>query len=191
MELLPAMGFGWLNGWVLVVAFAAYFAVLVNRLPAATRAWLFDTRGWTRAQRILSGGSKVFVLACLVLFVVTPLKLDRPVFVAGVLLYAVGLFVLTAALREYRNGAADEPATRGVYGRSRNPQVLAIGVVFIGIVLAIGSGTALMLYLVSAGLYHFRILGEERACLAKYGPSYEEYMARVPRYVGFGGRFLP
>ena len=134
MELLPAMGFGWLNGWVLVVAFAAYFAVLVKRLPAATRAWLFDTRGWTRAQRILSGGSKVFVLACLVLFVVTPLKLDRPVFVAGVLLYAVGLFVLTAALREYRNGAADEPATRGVYGRSRNPQVLAIGVVFIGIV---------------------------------------------------------
>ncbi len=38
---------------------------------------------------------------------------------------------------------------------------------------------------VTQGLYHFRVLGEERACLSSYGESYQDFMARVPRYFLF------
>jgi protein-S-isoprenylcysteine O-methyltransferase Ste14 len=49
----------------------------------------------------------------------------------------------------------------------------------------VGSGLALLLFAISAGFYHFRILGEERACLASYGESYRNYMQSVPRYFIF------
>ena len=55
----------------------------------------------------------------------------------------------------------------------------------LGACVAIGSWTAVMLWLVSAVGYHFRILGEETACAAQYGAEYGNYRNRVPRYVFF------
>jgi protein-S-isoprenylcysteine O-methyltransferase Ste14 len=37
--------------------------------------------------------------------------------------------------------------------------------------------------LASAVGYHFRLLGEETACLAQYGTEYGDFMKRVPRYL--------
>ena len=55
----------------------------------------------------------------------------------------------------------------------------------LGTGIAIGSWTALLLRHVAVVFYHFRILGEERACLQRYGEPYEQFLKRVPRYLLF------
>jgi protein-S-isoprenylcysteine O-methyltransferase Ste14 len=54
---------------------------------------------------------------------------------------------------------------------------------FIGTGVMVGSGLAILCMLVAIIFYHFRILGEERACLAAYGEPYQAYLERVPRYL--------
>jgi protein-S-isoprenylcysteine O-methyltransferase Ste14 len=53
---------------------------------------------------------------------------------------------------------------------------------FLGACISIGSWLAIFLLLIAVVFYHFRILGEERACLNRYGEMYQDYMRRVPRY---------
>ena len=87
------------------------------------------------------------------------------------------------ALFDYRRTPAGRPVTRGLYRFTRNPQWLSLAAMLLGCCLAIGSCAAILLLLMAACFYHFRILGEERACLASYGSEYEDYLRRVPRYL--------
>ena len=74
-----------------------------------------------------------------------------------------------------------------VYLLETRPQFLTLPVAlsFLGTCIAIGSWAAVILLLISVAFYHFRIRGEERACLARYGESYQEFLDRVPRYLLF------
>lgn len=185
MELLPAMRWGWLNGWLMLSAFYLVFGILLLAFPRDIRAQLFDMSGWKRKHRILSAIGKLFALACLILIVLTPLKIGQGVFVVGMTVFVPGFVGMSSALWDYRNTPADHPVTRGLYRVSRNPQWVMLAMMFLGTSIAIGSWAAVMLFLASAGFYHFRILGEENACVTQYGASYRQYMTRVPRYLPF------
>lgn len=64
----------------------------------------------------------------------------------------------------------------------RNPQLIGLALIFLGSVIASGNGLAILLFCDSLILYHFRILGEERACLNAYGKTYQVYLKSVRRY---------
>lgn len=185
MELMPTLQLGWFNGWIMLVSFYLVFVVLMLVFPRDVVAKLFSVSGWSREQKIISTIGKPFSLACVALIIFTPLKIGQGVFVVGLGIFALGFIGMLVALFNFRNTPADQPVTRGLYRVSRNPQWVTLFAMLLGACIAIGSWTAVILLLIAAVFYHFRIRGEERACLARYGESYQDYLDRVPRYFLF------
>ncbi len=185
MEWLPALKLGWLNGWLLLGAFYLVFGLFLLLSPRGVVARLYSVSGWSRQQQILSLAGKPFSLTCLGLVIFSPLKIGQPVFAIGCVLFVLGFAGMMVALFNYRQTPLDQPVTAGLYRLSRNPQWAALVTMFSGSCIAVGSGAAVVLLAAATVFYHFRILGEERACLAQYGESYRAYLARVPRYFLF------
>jgi protein-S-isoprenylcysteine O-methyltransferase Ste14 len=185
MELFPALKFGWLNGWILLAIEFLIQGGLLLVFPKAVVRRLFDRSGWSVKQRTFTILGKVFSLACLVLIILTPLKLDLSTFILGLILYATGIAGLVTAMLNFKNTPPDQPVTKGVYKLSRHPQIVSLFVIFFGICLVIGSWAALFALSLSKLFQHFGILAEEEVCLKKYGRSYRAYMKRIPRYFLF------
>ena len=184
MTLLPEFGLGWLYGWLLLFVWLAVFGLTIKLLPRDVVRKLYDESGWTPAQRTLTRISKVLSLVMLVGMFFSRLRADRAVFWIGLALYVLGMGVLVVALVHFAQMPEGEPATNGLYRFSRNPQWVGLVLVFLGATLTTGSWLLVLLFAVTAVIYHFRILAEERSCLALYGASFAAYMKRVPRYVG-------
>ncbi len=183
MEWFPDRELGWLNGWILLVPFYAVFGLLILIFPREVVRRLYEKSGWTGWQRIMSGGTKLEAVIFIVLILLTPLSIGMGVLVAGMLVYSLGFVLMVVALIHYRQTPPGEPVVRGIYRVSRNPQWVALVLVMLGVALAIGSWTAILLVVAMVLTGHFRILAEEQACLEQYGESYRRYMERVPRYL--------
>jgi protein-S-isoprenylcysteine O-methyltransferase Ste14 len=185
MEWLPALKLGWFNGWLMLGVFYLIFGILMLLFPKDVVVKLFSISGWSKQQRILSSIGKVFSLSCLGIIIFSPLKIGQGIFVAGGVLFMLGFAGMMVALFNYRNTAPDQPVTQGLYRVSRNPQWISLATMIMGTCIAIGSWAAIILLLIAAVFYHFRILGEERACLIRYGEAHRNYLKRVPRYILF------
>ena len=185
MDLLPKIGLGFYNGWTLLVLFYAIFGLMLLISPRAVVARLYDRAEWTDRERLLSTAGKLFIFAWLLLAVFTPLRLGHPVFIPGLVLYLLGLAGMVVALLNFRAAPLDQPVSQGIYRISRNPQQASILLAFIGISIAMGSWTALILIVIGGCWAHLRVVAEERSCLAQYGEAYHQYMKRVPRYFLF------
>jgi protein-S-isoprenylcysteine O-methyltransferase Ste14 len=80
-------------------------------------------------------------------------------------------------------GRPDELVTTGVYARTRNPMYLGHLVFLAGLTLVTRSPVALA---VTAGLVHWfdeRARTDDRRLRKIFGAPYEEYAARVPRWL--------
>ena len=119
---------------------------------------------------------------CLILIILTPLKIRANIFIPGIILFALGLAGFIIALFNFKNTPSDQPVARGLYRISRHPQVLMLFIMSIGICITIGSGLVLFIVIISSLFLHSRDLAEEKACLERYGDSYRNYMKLVPRY---------
>jgi protein-S-isoprenylcysteine O-methyltransferase Ste14 len=182
MELITALEIGWLNGWILLTCEFLIQGLLLLVFPKDVVSQLFDRSGWSVKQRVFLIAGKVFSLACLILIILTPLKINSSAFLVGLILYAIGLAGLAAAMLNFKDTPLSQPVTKGVYKISRHPQIFALFILFLGICVAIGSWAALFMLLMSKLLQHFVILAEEEVCLRQYGESYRAFMERVPRY---------
>jgi len=185
VELIPALRIGWFNGWIPLSLLCLIEGLLLMLFPKDVVARLFDRSGWDKKQKTFTVIGKLFSLACLVLIILTPLRIGSNTFIIGTSLYALGLVGLVVALFDFKNTPLGQPVARGLYTVSRHPQILTLFVLFLGICIAIGSWLALLLLAVSKLFQHFGILAEEEACLRQYGDSYRAYMKRVPRYFLF------
>ena len=182
MQFLPPMNLGWLNGWVPLALFFVLFALYLLSCPKGIAKKLYSVSGWSKREYLLSAIGKPFSLACIVLLTFTPLVYPSGFFFAGLFFYLLGCMVMFTALFEYKRTPVADPVTGGIYRFSRNPQWVGLVLVFAGNAIMVGNGLALCLFFVSLALNHFRILGEERACLAAYGVNYQRYLDAVPRY---------
>jgi protein-S-isoprenylcysteine O-methyltransferase Ste14 len=181
MEIFPHLQIGWLNGWILLAVEFLIEGFLLLVFPKDVVSRLFDRSSWTKKQKILTIVGKVFSLLCLILIVLTPLKVHSFLFIPGLVLYVVGIIGLVVAMLNFRNTPLDKPVTKGIYKISRHPQIFSLFTLFLGICFTIGSWPALITLFLSKLFQHFGILGEEEACLKKYGQSYNNYMKRIPR----------
>jgi protein-S-isoprenylcysteine O-methyltransferase Ste14 len=109
----------------------------------------------------------------------------------GLFFCLAGLLLLFLSLvsfgRSFRVGIdADRPdklVTTGIFAYSRNPIYVAFGFVLIGQFL-IFSNWILLVYMPAAvWLFHRQIAREEEFLRSHYGRQYEEYCARVRRYL--------
>lgn len=128
---------------------------------------------------------KVFSLVCLVLIILTPLKIQSGLFIVGLALYIVGLTGLVTAMLNFKDTPPNRPVTKGIYRTSCHPQIVSLFIIFLGVCLAIGSWAALVMLVMSRLLQHFGILAEEEVCLKRYGEPYRAFVARTPRYFLF------
>jgi protein-S-isoprenylcysteine O-methyltransferase Ste14 len=131
----------------------------------------------------MSLAGKPFSLASIVLLVFAPLKLWTTVFWIGMLIFLFGFTVIFVALFNYRNTPVGQPVEAGIYRYSRNPQWMGLLLMFLGSGVMTGFGLVLIFMLLVTAFYHYRIKGEERACLAKYGEAYQRHLDDVPRYL--------
>ena len=72
----------------------------------------------------------------------------------------------------------------GIYGRTRNPQILACGLYVLGFFILWPTWYALgwvFLYLI---LIYMMVPYEEEHLRRKYGREYREYCENVPRFIG-------
>jgi protein-S-isoprenylcysteine O-methyltransferase Ste14 len=185
MELFPALELGWLNGWILLAFEFLIQGGLLLIFPKDVVSRLFDRSGWSVKQRVFLIAGKVFSLACLILIILTPLKLNSSIFIVGLILYTIGLAGLVVAMLNFKDTPLGQPVTKGVYKISHHPQIVAIFIFILGICVAIGSWAAFFMLVMSRLLQHFGILAEEEVCLMRYGESYRAFMERVPRYFLF------
>ncbi len=185
MKLTPALQIGWLNGWIPLALLVLVEGLLLKVFPREVAARLLDRSRWNRKQVVFTAIGKLFSLACLLLIILTPLKVGSAVFIVGTVLYILGLAGLVVALFNFRATPLGQPVTKGLYRVSRHPQIVMLFVAFLGMCLAIGSWLALLTLLISKLLQHYGILAEEEACLGQYGDSYQAYMKQVPRYLLF------
>jgi len=185
MVFIPNFELNILNGWLFFVGYLVIFGITIAGFSNEVRARLYDRSLWTRNQRILTAIGKLFTLANMILFIISPLRLNSPVFYLGLVLWALGLVGMVTALLNYSKTPLDTPVTMGIYRISRNPQIFSIWVVFIGICLMIGSALSLLLMTISFLLLHTATMAEEEACLQQYGEAYQVFMDQVPRYFVF------
>lgn len=185
MELNPALNIGLLNGWLLLGLLGLTEGIFFLLSPKQVVARLFDRSGWSRKQEVFTVIGKLFALGCVILIILTPLKLGSPVFILGACLVVLGLAGLVKALFDFKNTPLDLPVTRGFYKVSRHPQVFMSSMVVLGICLAIGSWLALFAFLGARLFGHYGIVAEEDVCLKQYGETYRDYMKQVPRYFAF------
>jgi protein-S-isoprenylcysteine O-methyltransferase Ste14 len=125
------------------------------------------------------------MMAYIVMMIFTPLRFNNPVFFIGAMVYIVGLIIEMSALYYFRRTPVDQPVVNGPYRVSRNPQWFGLFLVLIGSAIAVGIWLYIVMVVLVGIIYHKQILDEETACLKKYGESYHDYMARIPRYFLF------
>ena len=182
MQFVPKLELGWLNGWVSLAFFYLLFGLFLLNSPKQIVKKLYSVRGWTKREYILSAIGKPFAIACLIVVILSPLKIGSTVFWIGMMLYTLGCMIMFIALFEYRATPADKPVCTGIYQYSRNPQWVGLALMFFGTAAACGNGLAVLFFICGLALYHFRIQGEEKACLTAYGKPYQDYLNAVRRY---------
>lgn len=118
---------------------------------------------------------------------------DVALWVGGALMVAGGFVVVTAVVQFKRAGTTIEPmdpsrtltlVTSGVFRLTRNPMYLAMFAEVLGLALILRNPLALigpLLFPVVVTL--LQIIPEERALKLKFGARYQDYCARVRRWI--------
>ena len=126
-----------------------------------------------------------------------PLVSTQMFFCAGVIAWVgvglcyIGLLVLLASLvsfgKSFRVGIdVDQPdklVTTGIFAVSRNPIYVGFALVLVGQFLVFPNWVPLAYLVGGVLLFHRQVLREEEFMGRHYGDEYEQYRARVRRYV--------
>jgi protein-S-isoprenylcysteine O-methyltransferase Ste14 len=171
----------------LACAVALTVIIGVSVLPVDYRVW--PPGADDRKRRVYTTLSRTFLLAMLVTAALDwgTWMLPWPARVVGAAVFVGGFLFFARSgvdLGEETRGTAGELRTDGLYRYTRNPQVVAGVVTFVGIGLLADS--ALVAGLVAALLCWLpaTVFAEEPWLQEQYGEPYDEYRRDVPRFVG-------
>lgn len=111
----------------------------------------------------------------------------------GLLPLAIGAILLLWCVRDFYVAgkgtlAPWSPPRRlvvaGLYRYSRNPMYVSVGIILLGWAATFGSSRILIYALIVIVAFHLRVvLGEEPWLARTHGSAWEEYRARVPRWL--------
>jgi protein-S-isoprenylcysteine O-methyltransferase Ste14 len=182
MALFPDLSLGWLNGWIVLALLGLADGICFLAFPRDVVKRLWDRSGWSHKQVVFTVIAKLCALVCLLLLVLTPLKVGSAILWVGAALTAMGLVGLVTALLNFKNTPFDQPVAKGLYRVSRHPQIVMASLVLLGGAIAVGSWAVVIALIVARVFGHLSIVAEEEACLTEYGDAYRQYIERVPRY---------
>lgn len=185
MNLLPNLNIGILSGWIYFLFYLLVFGIRMLACPEEVRKRLYDRSLWDKKTKIITVIGKIFSLINIIFILFGAMQIGSIEFIIGNILYLIGLTILIIAITNFRNAPLDKPIRNGSYKFSRNPQMVSIYIMFLGMALIIGSWINLLFLGISIICAHFSILGEEKALKEQYGKSYLEYKEEIPRYFLF------
>jgi protein-S-isoprenylcysteine O-methyltransferase Ste14 len=107
---------------------------------------------------------------------------------AGLAVSLLGVALVLAASVTFVTAPLEEPLTTGAYAVSRHPIYASTFLVYAGVGLAGTSWVFLLAAVIGIGAYRLGVPEEERNMRVKYGPAYEDYMRRTPRWLGIPKR---
>jgi protein-S-isoprenylcysteine O-methyltransferase Ste14 len=113
-----------------------------------------------------------------------PLQLGTIWLYVGLFVYAIGLMFLTIATFNFIKATPNSVITSGIYGFSRHPMYLAIFLICLGSGITAASPLFIFITIILGFCLHREALIEERFCLNEYGSTYQQYLDRVPRWIG-------
>ena len=107
---------------------------------------------------------------------------------AGWLLATIGFigFCVAAAAVYYNKLRGRGPVTGGIYRYVRHPQYLSLIVCSFGLLLVWPRNLILISWVSVVFAYYLLARSEERECSAKFGPPFDEYVARTGMFLPFG-----
>ena len=188
MFLIPEFELGLWNAWIFMI-----YVVFSNFLPYVLSGKLIDKEVLKKlgADLSRSGNEKILLNIYSVLFfaivaysIFLPLELGTVWFYAGFIIYLLGVIIETIAMLNFFTTAVDKPVNKGIYRFSRNPMYFGMFLIFLGTSIACVSLIFLLLTAIFMILSHIVVVYEERFCAQKYGNSYQEYLNRIPRWIG-------
>jgi protein-S-isoprenylcysteine O-methyltransferase Ste14 len=170
------------NAWLLSLPFFA-FGVFFMGLKKDVAKRMADMTGYSVREKVFTVTASIAPYLFMIATVWTPF-VDRPLMVGiGISFYIIGMVLFAASLRVIVQTPQDKPFSSGPYRFSRNPLYVAATMVFMGICLSTSNGILFLYLAITIFPQHFMILAEERICREKYGPTFENYLKRVPRYL--------
>ncbi len=113
-----------------------------------------------------------------------PLRLNTIWFYSGLIIFIIGLVLLTIATYDFMSVPSEHVIARGAYKISRHPMYMATFFICLGAGIASVSWVFLLISMIMGISFYREMLIEEKYCLYKYGSPYQEYMNRVPRWIG-------
>jgi len=185
MDWFPVLEIGILNGWLHFGFYLVVFIITLSTCPKEVKKRLFDRSLWNRNTKIITVIGKSFSFLNIFMIIFGKLAIGTTEFMIGTILYLCGLTLLVVGIINFRSAPLNEPILNGLYKISRNPQMIALYLMFLGMILAIGSGISLVFLTISILCSHFSILGEENSLKQQYGESYIDFTKKVPRYFLF------
>ena len=185
MDLFSVIRFTCLAGWIYFIFYALVFSITIGICSKEVRKRLYDRSLWDRKLIIISAIGNSFWLVNIVLILLGRLEIGSIEFIIGTIMFIIGLVLLEISILTFRNTPLDKPITTGIYKISRHPQMIALYLLFLGMLLVVGTWIGLGFLLITIIFSHFTILAEERTLKKQYGESYVRYCEKVPRYFLF------
>ena len=186
---MPAFKIGLWNAWIFMSVFLLQMLVMAF---ADKRIWekTHVPSGFrqNKLEKNIGIIANTIWLSSLGYSVFLPLRLGTPWFYTGLCIFLIGLIIMVISTYDFIATPADEMITRGSYTFSRNPGYLATFLICLGSGIAGSSWLLILLSVMITLCLHKEILIEERYCLDQYGSAFQEYLNRVPRWIGLLNR---
>ena len=117
---------------------------------------------------------------------IPPLPDSQVISIVSIIIFAIGLIILFIAwfgLGTNRSLGLDKNKlnTGGLYKFSRNPQLVAYGIMLVSFVIMFFSWLTIIWILLYFIVSYFMVKSEEEFLEQKYGQEYKEYCKSVPR----------
>ena len=113
-----------------------------------------------------------------------PFQLNTIWFYIGLLIFIIGLILMTITTFNFINAHSDQLITKGAYQFSRHPMYLATFFICLGSGIATVSWLFIFFSIIMALCLYQEALIEERYCLNRYGKACQEYINRTPGWIG-------
>lgn len=171
-----------LSAWFLSVPMVLIFAYIAI-FHRATAKRMSDMTGYTTKEKAIAALASTAPYPFMILTAFTPLTSNTAAIVPGALFYVAGLAGFLFSVVGYTTSLPGKPAMHGIYKISRNPMYVSAFLIFSSIVVMTLNLLLAVLLIVIIILNHGMILSEEKACVKRFGKTYEHYIEKTPRYL--------
>jgi protein-S-isoprenylcysteine O-methyltransferase Ste14 len=185
MRFFAVHSFGIVNLWILMLLYSLpiLLTIIIHKGVFHPTSSRFSSARSSREYRLFIV-SKSIMLIYFLYAIILPIHLDKPIVMAGLVIYAVGFMLYAAAWITVAISGGGKVLSNGPFRFSRHPIYMSSAIIFAGAGFASGSYLYLGLSLLVGFTHLQNAIAEERICLEVYGDEYRRYMAATSRWFG-------